>query len=181
MKRIKTKNAKKWLPSLGWGSLLAAWITLVFIFSSQTYEQQSIRPLLENRFNYQQLVQWLPNVTIRYGDSVVNSHNRPYSFIEFLFRKGAHLFIYAVFAAIFFMFIRSLNPRRLFRAIGATLVVVLAVSALDEWNQLGSAHRTGSITDIWLDFTGGSIGVLFCLALLGLIKLHRKRKLPAPH
>ncbi|WP_051251404.1 VanZ family protein [Paenibacillus harenae] len=165
------KNNGRWLPPLLWGILLAAWLTLVFVFSSQSYEQQSIQPLLLRFFSFHDLVRWLPDITIKYQYTTVNSHSNPYKFIEFLFRKGAHLFVYATFAALFFMFVRSFNIRRVFRAILATLLVVIAVPAADEWNQLSSEHRTGNTTDVLLDFTGGCIGLSVCLLILALARV----------
>ncbi|OMF32613.1 hypothetical protein BK133_13980 [Paenibacillus sp. FSL H8-0548] len=168
-------KTNKWMPTILWGLLLVGWLGLLFLFSSQTYEQQSIQPFLRSHFSYEQLVSWLPDVTITYRTSVVNSHDRPYSFIEFLFRKGAHLFVYAVFAAMLYMFLRALSRGRWFISMVITLLVAIAVPALDEWNQLGSDERTGSATDIVLDFAGGCVGLLVCLCILGLVRLWRLR------
>jgi VanZ family protein len=173
--QVKLSKTNKWTPTILWGLLLASWLGLLFLFSSQTYEQQSIQPFLRSLFSYEQLVRWLPDVTITYRASAVNSHNSPYNFIEFLFRKGAHLFVYAVFAAMLFMFLRALSRGRWFTSIVITLIVALAVPTLDEWNQLGSDERTGNATDIVLDFAGGCIGLLFCLCILGLVRLWRLR------
>jgi VanZ family protein len=170
------KKSVRWLPSLLWGILLAAWLTLVFVFSSQSYEQQSIQPLLFRYFSYQDLVRWLPDMTVKYRYSTIHSHSSPYQFIEFFFRKGAHLFVYATFAAVFFMFVRSLIPRRLILAVLVTLLVSVAVPAVDEWNQLSSEHRTGNATDVLLDFTGGCIGLLVCLVLIGFAKLWKSKR-----
>lgn len=171
----KLNKTNKWMPTILWGLLLVGWLGLLFLFSSQTYEQQSIQPFLRSHFSYEQLVSWLPDVTITYRTSVVNSHDRPYSFIEFLFRKGAHLFVYAVFAAMLYMFLRALSRGRWFISMVITLLVAIAVPALDEWNQLGSDERTGSATDIVLDFAGGCVGLLVCLCILGLVRLWRLR------
>lgn len=162
------------VQNLLWGILLIGWLTLLFVFSSQSYEQQSIQPILHKYFTHAQLVHWLPDMTIKYRNSVVNSHYSPFNFIEFLFRKGAHLFVYTTFASILFMFVRSFNPRKLFRAIAVTLVISLAVPALDELNQLRSNERTGNATDVLLDFTGACAGVLVCLLILGVVALWRR-------
>jgi VanZ family protein len=165
----------RWMPTLIWGILLTGWLALLFMFSSQTYDQQSIQPFLRSHFDYYQLVRWLPDMTLTYRTSVINSHDRPYSFIEFLFRKGAHLFVYATFAALLFMFLRALTRGRWFISILLTLLVAIAVPALDEWNQLGSDERTGNATDVVLDFAGGCTGLLVCLSILGVVKLWRYR------
>lgn len=174
--KVKGNKSMKWLPTLVWGILFVGWLTLVFVFSSQSYEQQSIQPLLRKSHIYIDIVRRLPEVTIKYRYSVINSHASPFAFLEFLFRKGAHLFVYATFASILFMFMRSLNPRRLFRAIAVTLVVAIAVPVLDEWNQLQSDKRTGNATDVVLDFTGACIGMIVCLLILGFFKLWRRFK-----
>ncbi|MGM0883327.1 MAG: VanZ family protein [Bacillota bacterium] len=174
--KVKVNKSMKWLPTLVWGILFAGWLTLVFVFSSQSYEQQSIQPLLRKSHIYIDIVRRLPEVTIKYGKKVIHSHASPLAFLEFLFRKGAHLFVYATFASILFMFMRSLNPRRWFRAIAVTLVVAIAVPALDEWNQLQSDERTGNATDVVLDFTGACIGLIVCLCIIGFFKLWRRFK-----
>jgi VanZ family protein len=158
-----------------WGLLFAGWLTLVFTFSSQSYDQQSIQPFLRSHFEFHQLVRWLPDMTITYNTSRIHSHSNPYHFVEFFFRKGAHVFVYATLAAILFMLLRSFNKKRWLRAVLLTLVVALAVPALDEWNQLQSVNRTGNTTDVWLDFAGGCMGLLVCFILLGAVRLWRKR------
>ncbi|MBD2872431.1 VanZ family protein [Paenibacillus arenilitoris] len=163
------------LSTLIWGILLAAWLILIFALSSQSYEQQTILPLLITRIGYHDLVRLLPDITITYRWTTIHAHTSPYLFVEFLFRKGAHLFVYATFAGLLFMFIRSLFPRRVLAAVFVTLLVATAVPALDEWNQLSSANRTGNATDVVLDFAGGCVGLLVCLVVLGLMRLWKTR------
>ncbi|MDQ8739294.1 VanZ family protein [Paenibacillus sp. LHD-38] len=169
-------KSMSWLPTLLWGMLLAGWLSLLFMFSSQSYDEQSIQPFLLTHFNYHQLKSWLPDMTITYRTSVIQSQVDPFRFIEFLFRKGAHLFVYATLAALLFMFLRSLTRGRWFLSIIITLLIAIAVPAMDEWNQLGSNERTGNATDVVLDFAGGCAGLLVCLCILGIIKLLRRNR-----
>jgi VanZ family protein len=162
-----------WISTLVWGVLFAGWVTLLFLLSSQTYEQQSIQPFLRSHFSYDQLVRWLPDVTVKYRTSVIHAHERPYSFIEFFFRKGAHVFVYATFAAVLFMFMRALSRGWWIISLVVTLIAAFVIPALDEWNQLASDERTGNFTDVLLDFAGGCAGLILCLCLLGLVKLWR--------
>lgn len=168
-------QTSRWGAVALWGIVLAGWLGMLFVFSSQTYEEQSIQPFLRSHFNYHQLMRWLPDVTIHYRTSVVNSHVNPYRFIEFLFRKGAHLFVYATLSALLFMFLRTLTRGRVWVSILLTLLAAVAVPALDEWNQLGSDERTGNATDVVLDFMGGCAGLLVCLGLLGIVRLWRRK------
>ncbi len=164
----------RWAPVVLLGTILAGWLVMLFVFSSQSYTEQNIQPFLRGHLNYHQLMRWLPNVTIRYQTSVINSHVDPYRFLEFLFRKGAHLFVYATLSAIMFMFLRAMTRGRIWISILLTLLVALAIPILDEWNQRGSNERTGNATDVMLDFTGGLAGLICCLCVAGVIKLWRR-------
>jgi len=89
-------------------------------------------------------------------------------------RKSAHLTEYAVLGLLAFRALRLSLAISLPRTALVGLVVVLAVSATDEFRQSFLASRTGSIVDVGIDLVGGALGV--CL----IIALHRAVGIGAP-
>jgi VanZ family protein len=80
-------------------------------------------------------------------------------------RKSAHLTEYAVLGLLAFRALRlSLDVSALRLAL-MTLGLVLSVAGIDELRQATLDTRTGSVTDVAIDFTGGAIGVLAIVAL----------------
>lgn len=77
---------------------LAAWVALIFVFSSQTYQKQTIQPTLNRSLTFQKAEEVLPKVEFNYNHTTYSSRVNPYSVIEFMFRKAAHLFVYAMLA-----------------------------------------------------------------------------------
>lgn len=134
---------------------------LVFFFSSQSYDKQSLTPFLTQHVNKTELSRLLPDVTINYGEKHIRAKQSPFAFVEFVIRKGAHLTIYALLAACGHL---ALRPYRL--SAGSVLLIVMAsvltVAAVDEWNQTFRAYRTGMYQDVILDAAGGMIGITVC-------------------
>ncbi len=73
-------------------------------------------------------------------------------------RRGAHLFEYAVLAALAFRALRPDSPVR--RAAALSLALVAAVAVADETHQAFQPDRTGSPLHVALDLGGGAGGVL---------------------
>ena len=78
-------------------------------------------------------------------------------------RKGAHLAEYAVLAGLAFRAFRVSLDIPLGHVGLLTLGIVLAVAGLDELRQSWLPTRTGSLTDVFIDFTGGAIGVVIVI------------------
>ncbi|GIP39889.1 hypothetical protein J31TS4_31690 [Paenibacillus sp. J31TS4] len=113
----------------------------------------------------QTLRQVVPDVTFRYHKSVVDAKRNPYGFVEFLFRKAAHLFVYGMLAV--FAFVALLPYRGHVAAKAAFVLAAVAATALvDEWNQLQRGGRTGAIQDVFVDLTGAAVALLVVLLLV---------------
>lgn len=85
--------------------------------------------------------------------------------VHFAVRKAAHLTEYAVLAMLSLRALRlTIDVSRL-RIAGLTLLIVLAVAGVDELRQAHLATRTGSVWDVVINLTGGSIGVLLVIAV----------------
>jgi len=173
---MSIKGSRRKLAAWIWTMLAAGWIMLVFFFSSQPYKDQNIQPLLRRLLKGHDFKRYLPDISFTYGNKLIIVKQMPYTFLEFVFRKSAHLFIYAMLAAIVFILVRALNRRRIGIACAAALLATGIVAAADEWNQLQQIHRSGSLIDIGLDLIGGLLGLLAVLALLGMRAIWRSYK-----
>ncbi|SDX65907.1 VanZ family protein [Paenibacillus sp. CF384] len=142
--------------------VVVCWIAFIFIFSSQSYQEQSIQPVLHRLVTENALREVLPDVTFHYHHRLYSSHGDPYLFIEFLFRKGAHLFMYGVLSIGAAIATNMKNhPARRWPI---PLFIVLMIASLDELNQRVSPGRTSNSQDVLVDITGGCIGLFVYLA-----------------
>lgn len=83
---------------------------------------------------------------------------------HFFVRRCAHLSEYALLALLAARALRITLDLSLLRIALLTLLLVLAVSGVDEARQAVLPTRTGSFADVALDFAGGAVGVLLIVA-----------------
>ncbi|MBB6674820.1 VanZ family protein [Cohnella nanjingensis] len=143
------------------GLAVLAWCGLIFHLSRQSYAQQSIRPWLRRIAPKEVISERLPAVTVYYDGAVIVARQDPYRFIEFFVRKGAHLTVYAILAAVATVALRSLpglRGRRL-AAIAAVFVLTLIVALTDEALQSEAAMRTPTLLDVGIDLIGSAVGL----------------------
>ncbi|CAI6084285.1 VanZ family protein [Cohnella sp. JJ-181] len=154
---------------------LVLWLLLIFDFSSQPYSKQSIIPFMREHIEEHQLQQVVPDVTIRYNHSVIHAKENPYKFVEFLFRKGAHLFMYFMLGLQAHLL---LVPwvRRLLLRVPCALLIVAAFASLDEWNQSFTGDRTPTPLDVMVDLSGAAIGQIALLLVVGVYRGVKYRK-----
>lgn len=148
--------------------VLALFIVL-FISSSQTYEQQSLIPMLEKYFPSMPFYSLFSTVEITYWGSVISIEERGYYlFIEFFLRKGAHVAIFGLIA----LAIANMLPKKMgWLALPATAMIAV----LDEWHQALTGGRSPMAADVLLDISGAVIA-LSCLLLFRKIKARRKEQ-----
>lgn len=154
---------KKYIP-------LALLVVIIFISSSQSYEQQSIVPTLQKLFPNQPLHGFLSQFKIPYWGITVSVEERGYYyFLEFLIRKVAHLLSFGAIAIALYI---ALYPRkwRYFYAIAITF----SLAAADEFHQSFTSGRTATMSDVWLDSFGGL--VLLTLFVIILRPFRKKKK-----
>lgn len=151
------------MKRLFYGLPVLLWLGVIWFLSSQPYQEQSIVPLLKKGVSLQQARDVLPDVTFHYGSRIVSSQKNPYGFMEFLLRKGAHLFVYGILAALGCLALARVKMRFWQKAVLALLFVGF-VASWDEWNQLRSAERTGNYRDVVMDLGGGCLGIVLIVA-----------------
>ncbi len=83
---------------------------------------------------------------------------------HFFVRKCAHLTEYAVLGLLAARALRITLDLSLLRIALWTLLLVLAVSGVDEARQALVPTRSGSFADVALDFAGGAVGLLLIVA-----------------
>jgi VanZ family protein len=135
---------QKWL----WWLAVGLWIVVILGFSGDQFSKESTSPILV------QLLLWiLPAMSAE-----------TQQLLQFLVRKGAHAFEYAVLATLAYQALRdSSNP---WRSAGFALALVVAVAVADETRQASSAARSGSAADVGIDAAGGA-AALFLLVRIG--------------
>jgi VanZ family protein len=80
--------------------------------------------------------------------------------VQFAIRKAAHVFEYGILALLCMRAWRlSYRGTRWIAAL-ASVAVVVAVAAVDEWRQAQSSDRTGAISDVALDTFAGASALL---------------------
>lgn len=141
--------------------LAAGWTVLLFHLSSMSYASQDIRPYLSLLVPEDSLTAWLKGFQLNYGGSVISAETRGgYAFVEFLFRKAAHLFFYFMLGFVIVRYFRSFMPNMRWRVFLLSCSMVVLISMLDEYLQHLHPDRSGRWMDVWLDCTGGLIGIV---------------------
>jgi VanZ family protein len=137
------REHRKWL----WWLAVGLWIAVVLGFSSDRFSAESTSRFLAP------LVHWIfPAISAE-----------TQQLLQFLTRKGAHAFEYAVLAALAYQALRqSSNP---WRSAGLALALVVAVAVTDETRQAFSAARTGSPIDVSIDVAGGTTALLLLVGI----------------
>lgn len=155
---------------------LVLWLLLIFDFSSQPYSKQSIIPFMKAHIEKSQLQQVVPDVTVRYNHSVIHAKADPYRFVEFLFRKGAHLFMYFMLGLLAHLLLVPWIQRLMLRVPGALLIVAVFAS-LDEWNQSFTGDRTPTPLDVMVDLSGAVFGQIVLFLGISVYRRTRRRRI----
>ena len=153
---------------------LLAIIAVLFVSSSQTYEQQSIVPTLQNLLPDKPLETQLAKLHIPYWGHTISVEERGYYyFVEFLLRKSAHFFIFGLLAlAVYYVL-----PRFRFKTIVA-FVITVGFAIADEYHQSLTGGRTPSAQDVLLDAAGAFTFLLIFRVLHTLFRSRRRKRKP---
>ncbi|MGO4730782.1 VanZ family protein [Paenibacillus sp. 2KB_22] len=149
--------------------LIISWILFIWSMSAQSYQQQTIQPWLHQ---WSEQIQWilsLPDIQFTYGEHHYSLNARPYDFVEFIFRKSAHVFVYAVLAVLVYCGMRY-RRSGIKTCIGTALATVFVIASIDEYIQQFSPNRTASIRDVGVDLIGGLCGVMLWIAAVALYR-----------
>lgn len=151
--------------------ILIILLSILFVSSGQSPEQQSLLPTLEKWLPGEPFKASLSKLHVPYWGKLVSIDERGYyPFVEFLLRKSAHFFTFGFIASTIYL----LLPKHLFRLLTATWITLL-LAAGDEYHQSLTSGRTPTLQDVILDMAG-AITFLIILRLILVLKRPKKAR-----
>ncbi|RWZ59050.1 VanZ family protein [Halobacillus fulvus] len=146
-------------------------MAILFIFSSQPYHEQDLRPTMNAWFDLEPLRPLLEPVSIPYqGDRITLESHGVAGLIEFIIRKSAHFFIYFALMIAVFLTLKEWWRTKLIHLLTASFLFTIAYAASDEYHQSLTPNRTPYVGDVILD----GVGALSAGLLIGLVYWRRK-------
>ncbi|MGP4077076.1 VanZ family protein [Halobacillus sp. K22] len=134
---------------------------ILFIFSSQPYEEQNIKPAMN---------QWIPVEWLRpladpihftyHGEEVSVETQGVDGVIEFLIRKSAHFFMFFLLMVTLWNAIHKTWRLPFGRELLYALCITVLYAAFDEFHQSLTPNRTPYIGDVMIDTAGALTGVV---------------------
>lgn len=150
-------------------------MAVLFISSSQTYEQQSAVPLLQKVLKNQPFHAFLSQFEFSYAGGPISIKEKGYFyFIEFFIRKGAHFFTYFVLGGSLFLLLFK-KTKSAFISFLTAWMSATGYATLDETHQLFTGGRSPLFQDVLLDSIGALTACAICLVIV-LWKGRKKRK-----
>ncbi|MBD0381202.1 VanZ family protein [Paenibacillus sedimenti] len=150
------------------------WMAVIFFKSAESYQQQSLRPLLSSWLSRNDIAKNLPHWEFTYDHDLV-SWQDPIGLIEFFIRKAGHVSEFAILALLWSLALLSKRVNVIMALLTSSLISVL-YAVTDEWHQTFVPGRTGHAIDIAVDAVGVALAVLFILICLGLRRWIRRRR-----
>ncbi|RJS62549.1 VanZ family protein [Bacillus sp. PK3_68] len=147
---------------------------IIYSFSSQTYEEQSLVPFLEQVLPGEPFSGVLSACRVTYWGKEISIETQGYYyFLEFFIRKFAHLFLFGLLAVALFRVYVVWEPNRVRKGILVALAGTFLYAGMDEWHQLYTGGRTPLLNDVFLDM----IGAVLALTLYVFLYIRRPNRL----
>ncbi|MNI20674.1 VanZ like family protein [compost metagenome] len=140
------------------------WMVFIFYKSAESYQEQSLKPFLNDMLSTAEITKWIPHWEFSYMGSLV-SWKDPQGLLEFFVRKGAHIFEYLVLSMLWTYGLLAKQWKLNMALLTSSLISIL-YAASDEWHQTWVPGRTGHAIDVGVD----AIGVLLMLIWFLLIR-----------
>ncbi|RKD23145.1 hypothetical protein BEP19_13080 [Ammoniphilus oxalaticus] len=157
-RKSKFKRLLYWIPVI-------LWMAVIFKASSQPYEDQDLRPMLDQYAPKATVEKYLGDVKVNYAGREISIEQRGVpAFLEFFIRKGAHIFVFMMLA-ILIQWVVQKTWLRGFRSYAFTLIVTFLYACSDEWHQSFNPNRTAKLSDVGIDMVGVFIGLAFIFAI----------------
>lgn len=137
-----------------------AWIGVIYYSSAQPYQNQDIKPLLNERLKLNFLEPIVENISFSYNQTEVSVTNLGLDgFVEFFIRKGAHIGVFFILALLFYLALRKSFPNLEKLNVFISFVLTVSYAGLDEWHQSFTPNRTAYLGDVVLDAMGALLAV----------------------
>ena len=150
-------------------ALVLLWFVVISLFSSQTGEQSGH---LSGG-----ITRWLAeHITPNWATLGEAAQKQLLSTWGFVIRKGAHMTEFAVFGMLLFNAWSGVEGRTLGRRALLSMACAFLGAVLDETHQAFVPARGPSLRDVFIDFAGAILGILFLWFVLWAFQNNRKRK-----
>lgn len=151
------------------------WMAFIFLKSAESYQQQSLRPLLESKLAGVELMNIFPHWEFFYDDQKI-SWQDPIGAIEFFIRKAGHVSEFAILALLWSLALLA-KPVKVIMALLTSSIISLVYAASDEWHQTFVKGRTGHGIDVAVDAVGILLAVLLVLVVLWIRTRIKRRRI----
>lgn len=142
-------------------------LSVIFIASSQTYEQQDMRPFLGDLLNTPYLMDKLSSIEFVYAGNVVSvEHVGVAGFIEFFIRKAAHFTVFGLLGFFTCGVLCTILKKGRIVSVLVSLYFVIVYACLDELHQKITGGRSPLLEDIIIDTLGGFCGIMIFIIIL---------------
>lgn len=150
-----------------WGPAIIV-MGVIFMLSSQSYEQQSIKKQLTRAVERTVLSPYLSEVKFQYGTLTVDGRkDGPGGVMEFILRKLAHFTEYFLLSLCLLKALRYTTRLSVAYAVLVTILIAAGYAVTDEIHQLFAVNRGSRPQDVILDTAGALAGMLTYMALAG--------------
>ncbi|WP_163970561.1 VanZ family protein [Oceanobacillus halotolerans] len=144
-----------------------AWMGIIYYSSATPYEEQDIKPMMENTIDLSFLTPFLDWIVFTYHQSEVSVEALGINgFLEFFIRKGAHVGAFFLLMCFFVIAFQKSTKLVLSSTIIVSFLLTVAYAVVDEYHQGFTANRTPYIGDVVLDGVGALLGVIFILLVI---------------
>ncbi len=138
---------------------------LIFVFSSQTYEQQTLVPIMRRIIPGEPFSELLSQIQLKYWGMTISVETRGYYyFLEFLIRKFAHLLLFGCLAVALFSVIMLTKPRKVWPVILISFIGTGLFAMFDEFHQLQTGGRTPLFSGCTIGYGRGRCGACYFCA-----------------
>lgn len=137
------------------------WIGIIYLFSSQPYERQNIQPFLGDKMDLAFIEPYVDWVQFTYNQSIISVESLGLEgFIEFIIRKGAHVFVFFILCVLFYIAFKKTVNLTSFAILSFSFLLTCMYAGFDEFHQSFTPNRTAYIGDVFLDSFGGLLAVI---------------------